>query len=148
MKYALVAALAAVQAREYLQMGTACQNSGINGVTCGPSDSQLFAEGAEGDADLGIKITMKGTKLNSYNEKLIQLAPEDNQLFAEGAEGDAELGLKIQMKGNRFDTYKQTLVQMRDGDEGYDDPEKVHILDPKIAKSHTTFYNKDNQDKQ
>ena len=98
--------------------------------------------------------------------------PKENNLFADGEKGDADMGLKIQMKGDRFDTYKQNLVQIPDihnqrllqiemseepvaAAEGEDAkaapkaaavevlaPEKVHTLDPKIAKSHTTFYNR------
>ena len=97
--------------------------------------------------------------------------PKENNLFADGEKGDADMGLKIQMKGDRFDTYKQNLVQIPDfhnqrllqiemseepvavaEDETKPTPkaakvevlapEKVHSLDPKIAKSHTTFYNR------
>ena len=97
--------------------------------------------------------------------------PMENNLFADGEKGDADMGLKIQMKGNRFDTYKQELIQIPNShnqrllaiemseepavavveDEAPAKkeakaevlaPEKVHTLDPKIAKSHTTFYNR------
>ena len=98
--------------------------------------------------------------------------PKENNYFADGEKGDADMGLKIQMKGDHFDTYKQNLVQIPDFHnqrllqiemseepvavaEGEDTkaapkaakvevlaPEKVHTLDPKIAKSHTTFYNR------
>ena len=97
--------------------------------------------------------------------------PVEHNLFADGEKGDADMGLKIQMKGDRFDTYKQNLIQITDAhnqrlleiemseepavavveDEAPAKkeakvavlaPEKVHTLDPKIAKSHTTFYNR------
>ena len=37
-----------------IQLQTACANSGISGVTCGPSDEELFATGMNGDEDLGV----------------------------------------------------------------------------------------------
>ena len=137
-----------------LQLDSACMRSGFAGVTCGPSDEQLFADGAKGDIDLGLHIQMKGDQFDTYKQKLIQLNdPSENNLFAIGEAGDAELKLKIQMKGNQFDTYKQTLVKLNgDGEEEAAkpapkkvevlEPEKVFVTDPKIAKSHTTFYNR------
>ena len=97
--------------------------------------------------------------------------PKEEELFAIGEKGDAEMGLTIHMKGERLDSYKQNLVQMPNprnqrllaiemseepvaAAEGEGEkkaeapkvevlaPEKVHVLDPKIAKSHTTFYNR------
>ena len=96
--------------------------------------------------------------------------PKENNLFADGEKGDVDMGLKIQMKGDKFDTYKQNLVQIQNErllqiemseepaapvavveDEKAAPkakkvevlaPEKVFSTDPKIAKSHTTFYNK------
>ena len=41
---------------------TSCVRAGVAGVTCGPSDEQLFAVGMNGDEDLGQEITMKGQK--------------------------------------------------------------------------------------
>ena len=57
------------------QQVSACQKSGIAGVTCGPADSELFAVGMNGDEDLGQEITMKGQKFK-YNQKssLVQLS--------------------------------------------------------------------------
>ena len=143
---------------------SACRSSGISGVTCGPSDEELFADGMKGDAELSLKIQMKGDKFDSYNQKLLMIEssvePEDEAelQFAAGMKGDADLKLKIQMKGNRFDTYKQTLLQLNEepvaaaeGDAATPkkaepveilEPEKVFAMDPKIAKSHTTFYNR------
>ena len=141
-----------------LDMGSACFNSGINGVTCGPSDEELFADGMKGDADLDLKIQMKGDRFDSYNQKLLQIEtaeePEETAhvQFADGEKGDAPMKLKIQMKGNRFDSYLQELVQLNEDPAAEApkkaepvavlEPEKVHYLDPKIAKSHTTFYNR------
>ena len=97
------AAAGLIQIRE----DSACMQSGFGGVTCGPSDEELFADGMKGDADLGLQIQMKGNVWDSYKQKLIQLNdPSDDMLFADGMKGDADLGLKIQMKGNVWDTYK------------------------------------------
>ena len=100
---------------------------------------------------------MKGDHFDSYKQELIQLnKPANHQFFLEGEAGDATLGLKVQMKGNHFDTYKQELIQLNKDGEGEEgetekpakkkqpvlESEKVSILDPKIAKSHTTFYNR------
>ena len=96
--------------------------------------------------------------------------PTETYLFADGEKGDSDMGLKIQMKGDQFDTYKQNLVQIPDAHNQrllaiemseepvavVEDaaptkkapkvevlaPEKVFSTDPKIAKSHTTFYNR------
>ena len=149
---------------------TACKSSGISGVTCGPSDHELFAVGMKGDSELELKIQMKGDKFDTYNQKLLMIEsaeePEDESeiQFATGEKGDADLALPIQMKANRFDTYKETLVQLNedpvskaelDAEKKADvavkakpapvevlDTDKVFTLDPKIAKSHTTFYKK------
>ena len=43
---------------------SSCVEAGINGVTCGPSDVELFATGMNGDEDLGQDITMKGEKFH------------------------------------------------------------------------------------
>ena len=43
---------------------SACVDSGLGGVTCGPSDVELFATGMNGDEDLGQDITMKGEKFH------------------------------------------------------------------------------------
>ena len=94
-----------------LNLNSACMNSGIGGVTCGPSDEELFADGAAGDATLDLKIQMKGDQFDTYNQKLLMIEsaeePTDDSdvQFANGADGDAKLDLKVQMKGNKFDTY-------------------------------------------
>ena len=43
---------------------SACEQFGVKGVSCGPSDIQLFATGMNGDEDLGQDITMKGQKFH------------------------------------------------------------------------------------
>ena len=43
---------------------SACNRAGISGITCGPSDAQLFATGMNGDEDLGEDISMKGDKFH------------------------------------------------------------------------------------
>ena len=47
-----------------VQIQSACAQFGISGVTCGPSDEELFATGMNGDEDLGEDITMKGDKFH------------------------------------------------------------------------------------
>jgi len=83
---------------------SSCVSAGISGVTCGPSDAELFATGMNGDEDLGQDITMKGEKFH-YNQNMIQL---------EGDEKAAAAPVPP--------------------------PEKVSVLDPKICKTHTSFY--------
>ena len=91
--------------------------------------------------------------------------PESNSYFATGMNGDEDLGEDITMKGNKFHFIQQqqqngcganelsadgiclfkALAQEDPKTEKVEalEPEKVHSLDPKIAKSHTTFYNRD-----
>ena len=52
---------------------TACQRFGTVGVTCGPSDSQLFAVGMEGNEHLNQDITIRNEKF-SYSQSLAQLS--------------------------------------------------------------------------
>ncbi len=47
-----------------IQTESACAQYGVSGVTCGPSDQELFATGMNGDEDLGEDITMKGDKFH------------------------------------------------------------------------------------
>ena len=47
---------------------SACIGASVDGVTCGPSDTQLFATGMNGDEDLGQDITMKGEKFHYQQE--------------------------------------------------------------------------------
>ena len=77
-----------------IQLQTACANSGLSGVTCGPSDEELFATGMNGDEDLGQDITMKGEKFHYAQPSLLQ--------FATGMNGDEDLGQDITMKGEKF----------------------------------------------
>ena len=86
----------------FLQLSS-CDSAGVVGVTCGPSDSELFATGMNGDEDLGQDITMKGEKF--HYKQMVQLEGDDK---AAAAPVPA--------------------------------PEKVSVLDPKICKTHTSFY--------
>ena len=52
--------------------------------------------------------------------------------------GDEDLGEDITMKGDKFH-FAQNSTQAEPVLTG--EPEKVVIIDPKIAKAHTTFYN-------
>jgi len=49
-------------------VATACEQFGGVGVTCGPTDEQLFAVGMNGDEDLGQDIIMKGQKFHYGQE--------------------------------------------------------------------------------
>ena len=75
--------------------------------------------------------------------------PESNSYFATGMNGDEDLGEDITMKGNKFHFIQQQNALAQEDPAKTEkvetlEPEKVHSLDPKIAKSHTTFYNRDN----
>ena len=87
----------------------------------GPAKNDLmaFATGMNGDEDLGEDITMKGDKFH-----YVQRQPVDGVTFTQ-TQGDPEAA----------ETTK----------DGYPAPEKVSTLDPKICKTHTTFYGKDGQ---
>jgi len=103
-----------------------------------------------GDEDLGEDITMKGDKFH-FVEK-----PAEYIQFATGMNGDEDLGEDITMKGDKFHFVQNPLsahalaqaepaaasTEVVYDTKGYGEPDKVHILDPKIAKAHTTFYNK------
>ena len=111
----------------------------------------LFASGMEGTEDLNQDITMKGQKFH-YSQSG----------FANGMEGTEDLGEDITMKGNKFHFNQEpSLVQWdakglpaipypaqdakegkakKDWNKGYDAPEQVLQMDPKIAKHATTFY--------
>ena len=92
---------------------SACQNAGVNGVTCSPPNSELFASGMNGDEDLGETIKMKGDTYK-FQQNLAQSG------FASGMNGDEDLGETIKMKG---DTYKfnQNLSQFASGMNGDED---------------------------
>merc|ERR1711934_480762 len=103
-----------------------------------------FATGMNGDEDLGEDITMKGDKFH-FNQNLVQ--------FATGMNGDEDLGEDITMKGDKFH-FVQGLAQIHADPPAtgvvYDTKgyganggvEKLSFFDPKIAKAHTSFYNK------
>ena len=108
-----------------------------------PESHALFATGMNGDEDLGEDITMKGNKFHFNQENQQKLAQ-----FATGMNGDEDLGEDITMKGNKFH-FNQELIQVQGDEEGtihkadwtgYTQPDKVHTLDPKIAKTHTAWY--------
>merc|ERR1711957_59297 len=64
----------------------------------------------------------------------VMCTPQNQMLFATGMNGDEDLAEDITMKGDKFHYIQKA------GDD-LNDPEKVSTLDPKIAKTHTTFYN-------
>jgi len=73
-------------------------------------------------------------------------ATQVSQGFATGMNGDEDLGEDITMKGDKFH-FAQNIQLSAEPEAtpaaaaSYPPPEKVHTLDPKIAKAHTTFYN-------
>ena len=77
-----------------LQVESACNMYGVKGVSCTPSNNQLFATGMNGDEDLGEDITMKGDKFHFAQHQLAQ--------FATGMNGDEDLGQDIIMKGDKY----------------------------------------------
>ena len=87
-----------------------------------PASNNLFATGMNGDEDLGQDITMKGQKFH-YNQ---------DSSFAQLTEGPPPIPYPAQdaKEGPR----------KKDWNKGYDAPDKVHVLDPKIVKKSTTFY--------
>merc|ERR550514_888237 len=172
---------------------SSCVSAGVDGVTCGPSDIELFATGMNGDEDLGQDITMKGEKFH-YNQDstLLQTdwtpvkVKQDPKKLPEchgnngppgvncktvgctGTNGpldgptgtactraepasiphyntDATAGRPYATSGDLTHTDPsppvpaQQVIQL-EGDDAVPPPEKVSILDPKIAKTHTTFY--------
>jgi hypothetical protein len=70
-------------------------------------------------------------------------ATQVSQGFATGMNGDEDLGEDITMKGDKFHFAQNVQLSAEPAVKAdYPPPEKVHTLDPKIAKAHTTFYNK------
>jgi hypothetical protein len=77
-----------------------------------------------------------------------------NENFATGMNGDEDLGEDITMKGDKFHFNQYVMMEAEPAANAtanataatpaskYPAPEKVHTLDPKIAKAHTTFYDK------
>ena len=53
-----------------------CETSGIEGVTCGPSDSQLFATGLSGDENLKEDINIKGAPYKFVGATWVPVAVE------------------------------------------------------------------------
>merc|ERR1712086_1056391 len=103
---------------------SACAAAGTSGVTCGPSDVELFATGMNGDEDLAEDITMKGDKFHYVQQgwtpvKVESTGPLPKCHGNNGPDGD----------DHRMPDY--SAVQ---GDD-LSAPEKVHTIDPKIAKS-------------
>ena len=73
-------------------------------------------------------------------------ATQVSQHFATGMNGDEDLGEDITMKGDKFHFAQNVQLSAEPAaavpaKADYPPPEKVHTLDPKIAKAHTTFYN-------
>ena len=95
-----------------------------------PESNQYFATGMNGDEDLGEDITMKGNKFH-FMQQQQQNGCGPNELSADGI--CLFKALAQEEPAKKAETEKVEVLE----------PEKVHTLDPKIAKSHTTFYNRD-----
>ena len=97
-----------------VQVESACAMYGVKGVSCTPSNNQLFATGMNGDEDLGEDITMKGDKFH----------------FVQG------------LAQTKADPPSTAVVYDTKGYGANGGVEKLSFFDPKIAKAHTSFYNK------
>merc|ERR1719327_1466198 len=112
---------------------SAYNSAGVAGVNCLPN-SQLFATGMNGDEDLAEDITMKGDKFH-----YVQKTPATSSNVAKKAEPATATatacnpGEIASVDGNCY--FEGEAVQV-----SADPPEKVHTLDPKIARTHTSFY--------
>ena len=87
------------------------------GTSSTVSINENFATGMNGDEDLGEDITMKGDKFHFNQYLQMDAEPAANAT----ANATASTGTPASK---------------------YPAPEKVLTLDPKIAKAHTTFYDK------
>ena len=162
-----------------IQLQSACANSGISGVTCGPSDEELFATGMNGDEDLGEDITMKGDKFHFVQNvqlsaepaaevaapaKEAAAAPAKEEAAAPAKEAAAApakeaaaapakdvaaptIGDIPAAKAPAKDAKPAAGAADKKGipkydTKGYGPVEKISFFDPKIAKAHTSFYNK------
>ena len=124
MKYSAIIAVAAAQDITSLIQLNDCNRAGsVSGVSCEPARELLFATGMNGDEDLGEDITMKGNKFHFNQEpSLVQWDAKGLPAIPYPAQ-DAKEG-----------------KPKKDWNKGYDAPEQVLQMDPKIAKHATTFY--------
>ena len=99
-----------------------------------PTETNLFADGEKGDADMGFKIQMKGDKFDTYKQNLVQIPDAHNQRLLE-IEMSEEPAAPVNVVEDAAPTKKAPKAEVLA-------PEKVFSTDPKIAKSHTTFYNR------
>jgi hypothetical protein len=95
---------------------TACQKSGIPGISCIPVDDSMvqFATGMNGDEDLGQDIIMKGEPFH-YQQT------GSRAQFATGMNGDEDLGQDIIMKGEPYHYNQKSLAQFATGMNGDED---------------------------
>ena len=115
-----------------VQVESACAMYGVKGVSCAPGSNALFATGMNGDEDMGEDITMKGDKFHFVQ-----------QMGANGC-GKGELmtaGGNCLFQSEALQLNADPAAEPKATATTYPEPEKVHTLDPKIAKAHTTFYN-------
>lgn len=68
-----------------------------------PGASMLFADGMEGDEDLGMDITMRGQRFHIAQRDLAKFKVKGtSKPFADGMRGDEDLGLDIIMGGQQY----------------------------------------------
>merc|ERR1711885_62125 len=94
-----------------------------------------FATGMNGDEDLGEDITMKGDKFH-FNQYL-----QTGSRFATGMNGD-EFHFVQGLAQTKADPPSTAVVYDTKGYGANGGVEKLSFFDPKIAKAHTSFYNK------
>ena len=96
------------------------------------------------------KVSKKTQQMQQSLLQKLEDGPVKNELmaFATGMNGDEDLAEDITMKGDKFHYVQRQPVEgvtfaQEDPAAPVDGPEKVSTLDPKICKTHTTFYGKD-----
>ena len=99
-----------------------------------PTEMNLFADGEKGDAEMGLKIQMKGNKFDTFKQNLVQIPDAHNQRLLEIEISEEPVAGAVAVE-DAAPTKKAAKVEVLA-------PEKVFSTDPKIAKSHTTFYNR------
>jgi len=109
-----------------------------------PPTYEYFASGMQGDEDLGEDITMKGDHFHYVQgepvvKTVIVEPPIHTNVTAPPKESIQKNGCAA---GETKDYDGYCVFEGTNILTGQDNTEKVHTLDPKIAREHTTFYNK------
>ena len=95
----------------------------------GSAHAASFAEGLRGDEQLGQTITMKGEETFTHHQ-LAQKQPAQEEAPAQASFVQDEGEEQVKEAKESPTTIPKDLSA----------PEKVHVLDPKIARYETTFY--------